>query len=438
MNPFLLLDDYPRNVPRRVYARVDDIESLDEGGISKQILFEAVDADWYDEVFTSDIPRDELFKNIPLAIIQVSIRGEIATLINGLAEIERDRLWFEIELSENRQGLPALIYTGLFAQPNEQSINQPHIAPSDLCQKLNETFSLDDIDDADEEVLQKALDQLGDIDFAAVYDVGQGNCNGLCATNGSVLCYFDLGGGVLGNKHTYPNQLKHFCFTNTPPVILSHWDWDHWSSANRDVTAIKQTWIVPRQHLGGVHRTFAQHVHQNGQLLIWPDNLRQLTAGQVTVVKCTGNGRNHSGLAMILHEHKNESGQKMLFTGDARYNVIPQSSTLPFTNIIVPHHGADMRNKFTPACPKTSHARLAYSYGRGNSYHHPRQITRVNHNFHGWDDNNISSGAPRHYNIETGINPTGTPQHIMLRWDAKQLLPHLPCKGKCDLKLQKQ
>jgi hypothetical protein len=56
--------------------------------------------------------------------------------------------------------------------------------------------------------------------------------------------YADLGGGVIGHATSFPADFKRLCLTRSPTIVLSHWDWDHWSSAGRFPAAQTMTWIV--------------------------------------------------------------------------------------------------------------------------------------------------------------------------------------------------
>ena len=53
-------------------------------------------------------------------------------------------------------------------------------------------------------------------DAAAVYDVGQGNANALLESSGMPVLYYDLGGGVLGNRHTFPSPSATCTSTGIP------------------------------------------------------------------------------------------------------------------------------------------------------------------------------------------------------------------------------
>ena len=445
MNRFLTLTEGGHDVPRRFYARYD--QRSHGRYVGGHVLLEAVDADWYDKNTENRIDRENFFERIPLFVLELEIKGKYLDFLRRTrklsflrGELKRvpDWPWAEIRLSEKNKGVYTQIFPGLFASPIEKAIELPKFVEPHTQRLLGKSFSLADIGDSNKDELVRVLENVGTVDFAAVYDVGQGNCNSLCDSEGAVRCYFDLGGGVLGNKNTFPAQLNHFCFGNNPPVILSHWDCDHWSSANRDLRAFQLPWIAPHQALGPVHRTFAHHLYQKGKLLLWPDDLPQLTVGHITIVKCTGprQGRNHTGLSLIFHEHENEGGQKMLFPGDARYSAIPQASTLSFTNIVVPHHGGKLGSKLVPTCAGKQQSRLAYSYGYGNSYKHPAKDTRVKHSARGWHDSTVSSTSRIHFNIETGDKLQSRPRHIMLRWDEACTLKKLPCNGLCDLQIK--
>lgn len=90
--------------------------------------------------------------------------------------------------------------------------------------QLRKAVSTSHIKDATEDEIDDALKQVAEtqIDWAIAYDVGQGSSIGLCNGGGLVEAYFDLGGGVLANAATFPSSLAGFCFTQKPPIILSH------------------------------------------------------------------------------------------------------------------------------------------------------------------------------------------------------------------------
>jgi hypothetical protein len=115
----------------------------------------------------------------------------------------------------------------------------------------------------------------------------------------------------------------------------------------------------------------------DGNLLIWPADLPEISMGQITIEKCRGSGRNHSGLAALLTDVA--SPERMLFTGDARYTAIPSVAEHEFVAVVAPHHGGNTRNRYVPRTALGGDPRVAYSFGPNNSYRHPSERTVQRH-----------------------------------------------------------
>lgn len=387
---FLSHGDFYREVPRRGYGRIDQVED-------DRILIEVIDADWFD---AEDLPSDrfgewaEASVRAPISVIEVKadirrdahgeiieIRAEIEGAFQDL-RLDPNDPWLALVLDEN--GDDAIYYANLFAEGRPIAVRDIDELAAELRARLNAVFSIEEFVASEDEV-RHALAPLGVpglLDYVVVYDVGQGSANGLCDGDGAPHAYADIGGGVLGNKSTFDNRLNAMCFTYNPPIILSHWDWDHWSSGMRFPQAQQMDWIVPLQGLGAVHSAFAAMLAQNGRLKVWSPGLPSLSVGQVTIRACQGNGRNHSGLAVEVAGPRGEP--PMLLSGDARYNVVPGALTTKWHCVIVPHHGADMRNAQVPGSTHSTSSRAAYSCGPANSFQHPRTVTQANHHANGW------------------------------------------------------
>ena len=132
----------------------------------------------------------------------------------------------------------------------------------------------------------------------------------------------------------------------------------------------------------------------------------------IGLVRCNGTSRNDSGIAVTVDE-PNGSG-RFLLPGDAKYTVIP-NGTAGFDSVVVPHHGADMRNRFAPLSPNYPHSRVAYSYGPKNTFGHARPITRRDHSGRGWQTE---------LTTETRKNGLG---HIFLAWSNMTQPPAMSC-----------
>src|SRR5262249_13535328 len=159
-----------------------------------------------------------------------------------------------------------------------------------------------------------------------------------------------------------------FCFTNQPPIILTHWDFDHWSSAHRDANSLTSTWIAPRQSVGPTHVALMASIMKTGRLLLLSPTFPSGWRKQMYLEYCTGKGRNHSGIALTLSQKLKGGGQLMLFPGDARYDYIPSFAATNYLSVVVPHHGGDMKKRLAPTCPGVAASRLVYSFGAGNSF----------------------------------------------------------------------
>lgn len=417
-------------VPRRIYALFDQQE---EG----RILLEAVEADWFEKATGLDVDFHgwvERSAEAPVSVVEVrekTYRGWYPDPFREAGEGHDDEgpeEWVEIGLDP--AGEDALIYLSLFAAAVPIGISFMRAAPASVGRALDKAFDLTPFT-ASRGDIRDALGSLRRrVEWIGVYDVGQGSANGLC-DDWAPLAYFDLGGGVLANKNSFPTALTNICLSRKPPVILSHWDWDHWSSGARFARAAALDWIVPNPRLGAVHGTMAASIATRGRLLVWPAHLGGLKIGQVTIEKCTGtSGRNSTGLALLVDGP--DGGEPILLSGDARYSAIP-SGLVQCHSVVVPHHGADMRSKATPVCAGHPASRAADSYGPSNSFNHPRHSTHRNHHANGWAHRCLQHGGAidRH-------TPDVRPAlgHIALGWVDTAPTPNLGCGGTgCSLQL---
>ena len=245
--------------PRPVYARVDQFEPLDDADRGASIvLLDCVDAMWLDEVgdrvaHLSDRELDEADSRI--SVIAVS-----SNLLDGVDEDADDSPeWFRLELGDPDGAPVAEQFHNLFQDPTERGVidARPVTPPENIL--LKRLAGWHDIEATAPTAIEEVLAGIGPVDAVAVYDVGQGAATALLS-GGLPTLYFDLGGSAIGNWRSFPQPLQRFCITDDPPVVLSHWDWDHWSSALRDDRLLHQRWILPIQDragdLGAVHARF--------------------------------------------------------------------------------------------------------------------------------------------------------------------------------------
>jgi hypothetical protein len=418
--------------PPRVYACIDSIEPIEVGGgegnsdippdlgargpDDELVLLDSVDADWFDRTEGSLVElSDEADWNVSaLATSRTALELFVPR------ELLAEGTWLEVLLDPPGLGAAALHYLNLYGPPDEQSIRSVRPLP-DLDEELARRTSMDHLADASDAELERALPRFR-VDAASAYDVGQGNRNALLQDAIPQL-YFDFGGGVIGNRRSFPNALRSFCLSNNPTIVLSHWDWDHWSSANRQPESYERTWIVPRQRktLRPVHATFLGRLLQRGRLLVWPNALPALSRGEYKLIKCAGppSSTNDSGLALVAEHDAGNETLRMLFPGDARYDYVPSGCDTPLVALVAAHHGANTGARQVPQ-PAGVNATLVYSYGAGNRYPHPSPAGRAAHS--SW--RHVLETA--HRNPDLG--------HVHLYWHVGSSDAAPPCGGsRCQL-----
>jgi hypothetical protein len=276
---------------------------------------------------------------------------------------------------------------------------------------LEHNFSLDSFPDATIDEIAKCLN-VHNVASIICYNVGQGMCCAGCSPCGNPVIYYDFGGGIGSNSHTYPSSLR-FCLRGQP-VVLSHWDMDHWISAVKFPDITQGVWFVPRQGPLGVKATqLAYNIKQHGTLLVWPSSLNSLRTPFGDVLKLsTHSNRNHSGLVVIAQVPVDGHVDTILIPGDAPYNKIPLAGCA-FTGLVATHHGGWHRGDQVPV--PSSHACIAFSYGIGNTYSHPVQTALNKYGQAGWQTR---------YNTSNG--------HICMTCGNRSV-PPLPCNGTCTL-----
>jgi hypothetical protein len=382
-----------------------------------------------------------------------------------------EKLWFDVRIdASSKLALPANIYSNAFLPPMPAMLTFQRVF-GEMETALAELVSLEeDFEEIGETELEdllrgRAADALG------IYHVGQGNANGLLGSSSNckdsaVSIYYDLGCGVYANRGTTPAPLT-FCLDLKPPVVLSHWDSDHWMGAyahevppgSANYPCLDLNWVAPLQNVTTHHKTFALDVASHGSMRIYrptspgavgtvslgsPSNTTiQFTAG-------TGPRRNHSGIVLsVERDMRLPSGNvhSWLLTGDCDYMHFWKSLSPPnLVGMVVPHHGA-ARPKSHSTPPPVGGAigqnalrpyrRLGYSFGAGNKQAygvvHPVDATVTEHLGSGWDCLPWQSGL-NVGNTYPGLDTRATAQHvvpgadgILVGWTAPPTLPFPAC-----------
>lgn len=385
---------------------------------------------------------------LELAPAQIERFEALQNLSDGIEAAQDADSWFVVRAGEPRDGrsadqvVPLNVFTSIYQAAAEATLQGFVPAPSGTQAQLNSATGSEHIPDASDEDLDDAFSQLSasSIDWIVAYDVGQGTSIGFGEKGKGVGCYVDMGGGTRQNSATFPSALQQFCFSEDPPIILSHWHDDHYSSANRDPAAFQRTWIAPRQKLGSLGaKLMAQIVQAGGRLLFLPAAFVGRWFGPIHLELCNGSGKNNSGIAVTLSERGNGRGEKILFPGDAEYQFIPSfSGGASYLSVVAPHHGGVMKTTQPfPICPQQSFSRLVYSAGPKNSYKHPKPATRQAHDNADWRDPNYRNSPPYETRLTENRGPSGF-GHVILGWQsAPRRVPVLACGGvHCQLRAE--
>lgn len=144
--------------------------------------------------------------------------------------------------------------------------------------------------------LAQALDTLGVETLTHIYmiDVGQGDCFALVDQNEKICLYVDYGGLADHPDKDNPGNTRRRMPDVHPngqvPVLLTHWDKDHyWSAKKKNPHAKRSEWIVPRQKASPQAVRFSTEVDN---MRCWPESLGSTLAfvklgqRQLQVRKC--------------------------------------------------------------------------------------------------------------------------------------------------------
>jgi competence protein ComEC len=236
--------------------------------------------------------------------------------------------------------------------------------------------------EADDAELKAVLRAIPIPKKVVVRDVGQANFCCLKDESDRIVLYYDVGWPLAFNKRTEPQRVA-IDFTRAP-IVLSHWDWDHFHYALRpEGRYLKESkWIVPIQKLGPGAARFANQLSNVGNLLGWKSNALTINVGSIAPCTAPSSDSNSSGLAMRVSL---QSGRTFLLVGDADYDFVPTALRLPVDGLAATHHGARFPSSWTSIPkPKQAFPRYLVSYGKGNSYRHPHKEGIRKHTSAGW------------------------------------------------------
>lgn len=323
-----------------------------------------------------------------------------------------------------------------------------------------------------------------------VYDVGQGSASALVDDAEHPRVFFDVGKPIWPFNYTRPKHLPDFFHCDATkgstygdwcnaPVILSHWDFDHWAGVLKSAYvykvngkktakltlvphALERYWIVPNQehlNLGPTHveliRQLAKSVNpltNMTALQYWPKTLSQVRFTHGVVVKAvpdpgagtsTAAQRNNSGLVLMLTRpqvpQSADSGW-ILLPGDARRESIPVDlDAMSLIGMVVSHHGG-VNGSVPAAAPwpgaTSLNPNIVCSVGQAKPsgekpYGHPDPVALSTHQARGWDSVTFT------FNKMTPASSSKSLGNYCLSFDSSQPRCDCDCIGSSNLSLNR-
>ena len=362
------------------------IESIEENENTFELILDGIEAKKFDELNADNL--QEKLNDIGNNIFVLSLSKESYRKSNIVEESK----WISFTTDNTdteAESYPAYLYKDVIFDDEVERVNISDIKPINLDNSKAKIFSMEIFSQSNREVIEKLIsDKLpSHIENVLVYNVGQGNCNAITNYHCKPYIIFDFGGGAYQNTKTYPKYDLEFDFSETPLVILSHWDWDHMVSVLKSEHADikKSSWIVPKQQIGISHLRVAVELYNDSKLFVWPDNLPEIRMSQLNIQKINGSDKNNSGLVLTVYLN-NDLSQAVLLPSDANYDLIMMNS-FPYYGLVATHHGASSHNcLLNMPKPLRYCNKIAFSFGENNTYNHPKRESLYEHALNGWSN----------------------------------------------------
>lgn len=393
------------------------IESVEETEETFELILDGIEADRFNELNEANF--SDLINSVSVNIFSLSLKKEAYNRLNRLEESN----WVSFNLfnsAANTQGdvYQIALYNSVSFDEEPKLSYIDDILPIDIEAKTKifsmKIFKESNINDIKNLIMKKIPKY---IDSVLVYNVGQGNCNAITNHYCFPIIFYDFGGGAYQNTKTYPgNDLNpkklRLNLSKEPLVILSHWDWDHMVSITKDEhkDIKKSYWIVPKQNIGISHLKVALELYNNDKLLVWPDNENELKTMDLKIQKLNGTNKNNSGLVLTTYLYK-DIANAVLLPADANYELIKRQNT-NYIGLVATHHGASSHNcLLNMPNPSRNTNKIAFSFGKNNTYNHPKRDSLYEHALKGWSNtyytvNGHIHFGHYHYNQHCNYIPT--------------------------------
>lgn len=401
-----------------LFAQIDQSSVSPSGGReSDEWVFDAfVATEAVKQGLVPSESTDEEALDVHYPVVLVAIDGELVRRHFRVRPLISGTAWYELTLQEHGD-VPARVI-GAPEDDREVSISALRRVDRNQARRLDALVEMPRGEETSAAVLKQLFHELDRSDEApdvVVVDVGQGALAAVCARGGGdqPLLFVDLGWPTNFNRRGQPSCRPDVTGLKTP-VLLTHWDWDHWGLAldaikwagtpkhcviKWNVAALERPWVVPGvgKQWGGVklspmHWRFALALARKGNLYRWPAPNVVISNHWLMVTPVNGGkpgNRNNHGLVAVVADQLNglEPRRAILLPGDADYSHLPflkpgRSPAYSFSGLSASHHGGKVTSAKIPVA--ASPAWLAISVGMGNKYKHPAKQAQCGYIEKGW------------------------------------------------------
>ncbi|PPQ97786.1 hypothetical protein CVT26_012833 [Gymnopilus dilepis] len=243
-------------------------------------------------------------------------------------------------------------------------------------------------------VIQKSslsLDQYKTADHFVMANVGQGAAGwiGSMAQGWGIVSDYGFGKG----DRDFTSMIDDLLYkTRNMPVILSHWDRDHYRIADSgraklvrgtDMCPTLRHWVVPDQPLTAKAYELACSIHADGLIECCTADEYGPAGGNWRILRCQStdwDDKNNCG-ALALVIGLNSDDRPLLYPGDANYEYIHNINQLngKLCYVIATHHGSEaslkvkyggLGSSIPQSDPHAINPAVYFSFGKGNSYGH--------------------------------------------------------------------
>lgn len=155
LDPSINIRDIVSESARRLYVRISEIESESHKLDEQLLLFECIDADWFDD---TPVDCEDFHCRSPISVIEVNPSTVLKFFdFMELVVIVYDEQWLEFKLIDKSSSFNAWQYLNLYLEPRDCQIDSMAYVTPEKATKLSEICSLDFLPDATIDEIHEAI-----------------------------------------------------------------------------------------------------------------------------------------------------------------------------------------------------------------------------------------------------------------------------------------